>query len=55
MADINEMYIGSEPVKEMRFAKADMSMMSGKQTPSPVSAAAPSPGMWPMYIRSTTL
>ena len=43
------------PPMPMRFAKADISMMSGKHTPSPVSAAAPSPGMWPMYMRSTTL
>ena len=31
-----------------RAAKADTIMMRGMQTPTPVRAMAPSPGMWPM-------
>ena len=30
-------------------------MMSGKQTPTPVSAADPISGIWPIYMRSTML
>jgi len=38
-----------------RFAKAPISVISGKQMPSPVSAMVPSPGIRPIYIRSTIL
>ena len=30
-------------------------MMTGIVTPTPVRAAAPTPGIWPIYIRSTML
>ena len=36
-------------------AKAEIAMMMGKVTPTPVKALAPTPGRWPMYIRSTIL
>ena len=38
-----------------RAAKAEMHMISGRVTPTPVSALGPTSGMWPMYIRSTIL
>ena len=38
-----------------RAAKAEIAMITGKVTPTPVSALAPSPGRWPIYIRSTIL
>ena len=36
-------------------AKAEMAVISGKQTPTPVSAVSPISGRWPMYMRSTML
>ena len=39
-------------------AKAEMIMMTGRHTPTPVSAREPTVStgcMWPMYTRSTTL
>ena len=39
----------------IKLAKADMIMIRGKQTPTPVRAVEPISGMCPMYIRSTML
>lgn len=36
-------------------AKAEIAVMAGKVTPTPVSAFAPMFGRWPMYMRSTML
>ena len=36
-------------------ANAEMTMMIGNASPTPVSATVPFPGIRPMYIRSTTL
>ena len=36
------------PPELMSAAKAEMTMMIGRHTPTPVSARLPSPGMWPM-------
>ena len=46
--------LGAPPMLT-RAAKAEMAMMTGKVTPTPVRALAPTPGRWPMYIRSTML
>ena len=46
--------LGAPPIP-IRAAKADTIIIIGKQTPSPVNAAAPSPGMCPIYILSTIL
>ena len=45
---------GAPPVAE-KDAKADTMRMIGIHTPMPVSARLPSPGMCPMYMRSTML
>ena len=39
---------GGAPPELMSAAKAEMTMMIGRHTPTPVSARLPSPGMWPM-------
>ena len=36
-------------------AKAEIAVIAGKVTPTPVSAFAPMSGRWPMYMRSTML
>ena len=36
-------------------ANALTTMITGMHTPNPVSASAPVSGIWPMYMRSTTL
>ena len=36
------------PPEATSAAKAEMIMISGRHTPTPVSARLPSPGMWPM-------
>ena len=36
-------------------ANAEIIMIKGNATPTPVNADAPEPGIWPMYIRSTML
>ena len=46
--------LGAPPILT-RAAKAEMAMMIGNVTPTPVRALAPTPGRWPMYIRSTML
>ena len=46
--------LGAPPMLT-RAAKAEIAMITGKVTPTPVSAWAPSPGRWPIYIRSTIL
>ncbi|EJX06870.1 hypothetical protein EVA_05023 [gut metagenome] len=38
-----------------RAAKAEIIMMSGRHTPTPVKASVPTPGMRPMKTRSTRL
>ena len=38
-----------------RLANAPISVISGKQIPSPVSATVPPSGIWPIYILSTML
>ena len=43
------------PPEEANAANAVTSMMTGRHTPIPVSASVPSPGMWPIYTRSTML
>ena len=43
------------PPVENRLAKAPISVIRGKQIPSPVRASVPPSAMWPMYIRSTIL
>ncbi len=45
---------GAPPIP-MRALNAEIIMIIGKETPTPVSAAAPTSGMCPMYIRSTML
>ena len=46
--------LGAPPMLT-RAAKAEMAMMTGNVTPTPVRALAPTPGRWPMYMRSTML
>ena len=36
------------PPEQISAAKAETIMISGMQTPTPVSAIAPSPGIWPI-------
>lgn len=43
------------PPMDTSAAKAEMAVISGKQTPTPVSAVSPISGRWPMYMRSTML
>ncbi len=45
---------GAPPIPK-RLAKAVMMEMMGKVSPRPVRARVAASGMWPMYIRSTTL
>ena len=45
---------GAPPIP-IRELKADIIMRMGNVTPTPVNAAAPISGMWPIYIRSTIL
>ena len=45
---------GAPPI-DTSAAKAEMAVISGKQTPTPVRATSPMPSRWPMYIRSTML
>ena len=49
------MLVRGAPPIPMRAAKAEMIMMMGIDTPTPVRAAAPTPSIRPMYIRSTML
>ena len=49
------MLISGAPPTAMRNATEPAIVTTGPQTPTPASAASPSPGMWPMYIRSTML
>ena len=44
-----------EPPIPNKFAKAVMMVRMGKVMPTPVRASAPTPGICPRYIRSTTL
>ena len=46
--------LGAPPMLT-RAANAEMAMMMGKVTPTPVRALAPTSGRWPMYMRSTIL
>ena len=46
----NETYGDPQPL-----AKAMTAEIMGRQRPRPVSASAPAPSIWPMYIRSTML
>ena len=46
------------PPKAIRAAKAEITMMMGRHTPTPVRASLPTVStgcMWPMYTRSTRL
>ena len=37
-----------EPPMPISAANAEISVITGKVTPMPVSASAPSPGIWPI-------
>ena len=47
--------ISGEPPTPTRKAAAPIMVTMGPHTPAPARASSPTPGMLPMYIRSTTL
>ena len=54
----SEMEARGAPPMASNAAKAEMIMMTGRHTPTPVSARAPTVSvgcMWPIYTRSTRL